>query len=246
MIRGDTAVGSNRFFFVHLSNPTNAVLSRPQATAYLIEDDFHLVRVQGTNVLEGNAGSSNATIHFTLAPASSNVVTVDYVTLDGTASAGSDYLSRAGTLVFQPGATNLALRIPVLGDLCAEPDEVFFLQVYSSANSLLLTAEAAARIVNDDSTPALRILSLTPLANTWRVQFASRCDRTVSRDNETRSVSARDAQTPESHQTPHVLIFVIRLVAKSHFRNGGANLPVCRGAQQGAAHHFGNDFWQPV
>jgi hypothetical protein len=25
-----------------------------------------------------------------------------------------------------------------------------------------------------------------------------------------------------------------------------ANLPVCRDAQQGAAHHFGNDFWQPV
>src|SRR6185503_3181784 len=38
----------------------------------------------------------------------------------------------------------------------------------------------------------------------------------------------------------------IRLVAKSHFRNGGANLPVCRGAQQGAAHHFGNDFWQSL
>gem|GEM_PF-5242755 len=28
--------------------------------------------------------------------------------------------------------------------------------------------------------------------------------------------------------------------------NGGANLPVCRGAQQGAAHHFGNDFWQSL
>ena len=37
-----------------------------------------------------------------------------------------------------------------------------------------------------------------------------------------------------------------RVVAKSHFRNGGANLPVCRGAQQGAAHHFGNDFWQSL
>jgi len=39
---------------------------------------------------------------------------------------------------------------------------------------------------------------------------------------------------------------VLELVAKSHFRNGGANLPVCRGAQQGGAHHFGNDFWQSL
>src|SRR6185503_19360823 len=37
-----------------------------------------------------------------------------------------------------------------------------------------------------------------------------------------------------------------RVIAKSHFRNGGANLQVCRGAQQGAAHHFGNDFWQSL
>ena len=42
------------------------------------------------------------------------------------------------------------------------------------------------------------------------------------------------------------LLETTRLVAKSHFRNGGANLPVCRGAQQGAAHHFGNDFWQSL
>src|SRR6185503_10354006 len=37
-----------------------------------------------------------------------------------------------------------------------------------------------------------------------------------------------------------------RVIAKSHVRNGGANLPVWRGSQQGAAHHFGNDFWQSL
>jgi len=34
------------------------------------------------------------------------------------------------------------------------------------------------------------------------------------------------------------------VIAKSHIRNGGAYLLVCRGARQGAAHHFGYDFWQ--
>ena len=35
-------------------------------------------------------------------------------------------------------------------------------------------------------------------------------------------------------------------VAKSNFRKGGANLPVCRGARQGTAHLFGNYFWQSL
>jgi len=33
-------------------------------------------------------------------------------------------------------------------------------------------------------------------------------------------------------------------VAKRNFRDGGANLPVCRDDPQVVAHHFGNLFWQ--
>src|SRR5437588_9162260 len=35
-------------------------------------------------------------------------------------------------------------------------------------------------------------------------------------------------------------------VAKRNFRNGGANLPVCRDDPQVVAHHFGNFFWQSL
>src|SRR5436853_4940163 len=35
-------------------------------------------------------------------------------------------------------------------------------------------------------------------------------------------------------------------VAKSNFRNGGANLPVCRDDPQVVAHYFGNFFWQSL
>ncbi|PYJ54926.1 MAG: hypothetical protein DME24_25675 [Verrucomicrobia bacterium] len=43
-----------------------------------------------------------------------------------------------------------------------------------------------------------------------------------------------------------VLSFGYRVIAKRNFRNGGANLPVCRDDPQLVAHHFGNFFWQPV
>jgi len=36
------------------------------------------------------------------------------------------------------------------------------------------------------------------------------------------------------------------VIAKSNFRKGGANLPVCRDARQGVAHLFGYYFWQSI
>jgi len=35
-------------------------------------------------------------------------------------------------------------------------------------------------------------------------------------------------------------------IARSNFRKGGANLPVCRDARQSVAHLSGSYFWQPV
>src|SRR6185503_17132987 len=37
-----------------------------------------------------------------------------------------------------------------------------------------------------------------------------------------------------------------RVIAKSHFRNGGRRPAGRRGKPAGLPHHFGNDFWQPV
>jgi hypothetical protein len=65
-------------------------------------------------------------------------------------------------------------------------------------------------------------------------------------------------QAPNKHQAPtskHQRSFkdqtsnmpacrLIGVIAKSHFRNGGANLPVCHDDPQVVTHHFGNDFWQ--
>jgi hypothetical protein len=45
--------------------------------------------------------------------------------------------------------------------------------------------------------------------------------------------TARDSSSPAMRPA--------RVIAKSHFRNGGANLPVCRDDPQVVTHHFGND-----
>src|SRR6185503_4298573 len=53
--------------------------------------------------------------------------------------------------------------------------------------------------------------------------------------NDCEGVANRGVGFPCCTFGPPLLRRSFRLVAKSHFRNGGANLPVCRGAQRGAA-----------
>lgn len=47
---------------------------------------------------------------------STQAVTVDYATADGTATAGVHYLATNGTVAFAPGETNTFIRVPILND----------------------------------------------------------------------------------------------------------------------------------
>jgi hypothetical protein len=172
-IYGNSTVQSNRSFHVNLSNPTNTTLARSQAVGTIIEDDFFRVSVQSTNVVEGNSSRTNALLILTLSPAGSSSVTVSYETLDGTATSGLDFLPRSGSLRFVPGATNISMSVPVLGDVQHDLDESFFLLLSGAEGAMLSVNEATARILNDDVEPVLALLRLERLGDAWRVRFSS-------------------------------------------------------------------------
>ena len=102
------------------------------------------------SVTEGNSGSKLATLPFSLSKAASDTVSVDYTTLDVTATAGSDYTALSGTLSFAPGETRKSLSISIAGDTVMEPNETFRL-LLSNPNGLELPRTLAiATLVNDD------------------------------------------------------------------------------------------------
>lgn len=88
------------------------------------------ISVGNANLKEGAAGTlSLANFRVTLNTASSTPVTVNYATRDGTASAGSDYVAKSGTLTFAKAQTSAILSIQVIGDGIKEKNETFILEL---------------------------------------------------------------------------------------------------------------------
>lgn len=106
-------------------------------------------------IVEGLTTSQNATYTVTLSNASSQTISVNYATSNGTATAGADYTATIGTLTFAPGVTSQVLNIPILNDSLNEADETFTLTLSSPTNAALGTQTAATTTITDTLTAAV-------------------------------------------------------------------------------------------
>ena len=87
----------------------------------------------------------------TLSAASTQTVTVNYATANGTAIAGADYQAASGTLTFSPGQTLKSVTVPVSGDTLVELNETFSVNLSGAQNATILDSQGVATITNDDS-----------------------------------------------------------------------------------------------
>jgi hypothetical protein len=87
------------------------------------------------------------------------VVTVDYTTADGTATAPADYNATSGTLTFQPGETAKTVSVAVVGDTLFEGDETFIFVLLNQVNAMLAggPSQPTATISDDDAAPSFSI-----------------------------------------------------------------------------------------
>ncbi|XP_034941333.1 sodium/calcium exchanger 1 [Chelonus insularis] len=77
---------------------------------------------------------------------------VDYYTEDGTAEAGSDYVSAKGTLTFEPGETKKTIKLSVIDDELFEEDEHFYVRLSNVTQPAMLVSPSLATvmILDDD------------------------------------------------------------------------------------------------
>jgi hypothetical protein len=107
--------------------------------------------VGDASIKEGNSGTTNMPFTVSLDGSPLSAVSVGYTTANGTATAGSDYLPTAGTLVFGIGQSTQTVSVKVLGDTVVEGNETMVLNLTSvSANGLIADGQGVGTIVNDD------------------------------------------------------------------------------------------------
>jgi hypothetical protein len=106
--------------------------------------------IDPATVTEGNAGAVSATFTVRLSAASSEAITIDYATADGTATVGSDYQPTSGTLTFAPGETTKTLTVLVNGDRRGEPNETFVVNLSGPTNAIIANGQGTGTIRDDE------------------------------------------------------------------------------------------------
>ncbi len=108
------------------------------------------VSINDVTVNEGNSGNTSAVFTVTLSSTSTQPISVNYATANGTASSPSDYLASSGLVNFTPGQTSKTISIPVVGDTLVEANENFFINLSSPVNATLADGQGVGTILNDD------------------------------------------------------------------------------------------------
>lgn len=109
-----------------------------------------------------NEGAGSAVVTVNRVGGSSGSLTVDYVTVDGTAESADDYTSVSGILAWEDGDTSpRQITVPILEDTLVEGDETFDIILTSSANPNAPVTGTVTIIDND--TPGLVQFAVTDL-----------------------------------------------------------------------------------
>lgn len=166
-VAGNTIYQNNRSFNITLSGGAGytAAGSSLSAVGTINDDDLApTLSISNVTVVEGTgAGTTNAVFTVTASALSDMPITFDYATSDGTAIAGSDYISTSGSATILAGSSTAVITVPITRDSTYEATESFNITLsggsgYGPAGSIL---NAIANITDDDTAPTISIGNVT-------------------------------------------------------------------------------------
>jgi hypothetical protein len=153
-IINDSINEANETVNITLSNPGGGGTIGTPATAVLtiIDDDgAPTLSISNVSANEGNSGTTAFTFTVSLLGASSQTVTVNYATANGTAVSPSDYQATSGSLSFAAGETSKTITVLVNGDTEVEPNETFTVNLTNATNATIANGVGTGTIQNDDN-----------------------------------------------------------------------------------------------
>jgi len=156
-VLGDATNEPNEGINLTISNPSpaEATIAVPSVTTTIVNDDpIPQIISSNITIAEGDTGTTNANFTVSLNNPSSETITVNFTTANGTATAESDYTATSGTLTFAPGELNQTIAVPIIGDTEVELGETFNLNLSSPINATLPTSTFTGFIENDEHLPS--------------------------------------------------------------------------------------------
>jgi len=151
-------------FMVNLSGAQNAAVLDASALITINDNDTAVVSItDALAVVEGDSGSTTATFVVSIEGGltSTNDITFNYQTIDNTATANDDYLSKSGNSMISAGSTSTSINIVVNGDEIDEGNtESFRMQLTNIQNASEGTSIASA-VIDDDDTAFFTIADAT-------------------------------------------------------------------------------------
>ena len=137
-VLGDTDPELRETFSLVLADPTNARLSDGRGIGTIVDQDSPTVSVADATITETNA-TTTMSFQLSLDRPSGNGITVQYATANVTATAGSDYTAKAGTVTFAAGVTTGTATVSILGDTRDEATETFGLDLSDAVGAVMAT-----------------------------------------------------------------------------------------------------------
>ncbi len=122
----------------------------PTPTPPAVDDrGLPTVSIEDASAMEGD----DLEFRVVLSKAVRHRVKVYWATRPGTATAGRDYKSAAGAVVFRPGVTERRIRVRTMEDSHNDPDETMQVRLSSPRGVLIEDGRAVGRINNWDALP---------------------------------------------------------------------------------------------
>jgi hypothetical protein len=127
---------------------TGSEVAGGEAIGTIVDDDPQ----PAITVADAAAGTEGTTASFpvSLSVPSGRDVSVSFATANGSATAGQDYVARAGKLTIPAGSTAATVPVTLLDDAADEPAESFELRLSAATAATLRRAAATVTILDND------------------------------------------------------------------------------------------------
>ena len=112
-----------------------------------------VLTINDVTLNEGNSGITSFVFTVTRTGDLSGASSVNFATANGTATLGSDYTAKSGTLNFAANQATATVTVLVTGDTTVEPDETFNVNLSGATGATISDAQGVGTITNDDQPP---------------------------------------------------------------------------------------------